>query len=219
MKIAAIAIQKGGVGKSTLSRTLGTSAAAAGLNVLVLDMDLQQTTTMWGRRRKTPLPLVKFSTENDLAVELKRARDAGCELVIIDTPPARGTEAPAAVETSDLVLIPCTPDIEAYEQIPRTMRLARTLEKPAFAILTRATPNAQSEEAAARGVFEALGLSMAPVVLHEYKVHRHAGRMGLAAQELEPESRAAGEVHELWKWLCAQLHIRTTEQKIIAEAS
>jgi chromosome partitioning protein len=218
MKIAAVAIQKGGVGKSTISRTLGAAAASAGLNVLVLDMDLQQTTTMWGRRREAPLPLVKFSTENDLGAELKRARDAGCDLVIIDTPPARGTEAPAAVEAADLVLIPCTPDIEAYEQIPRTARLARTLEKPAFAILTRATPNAASEENAARGVFEALGLTMAPAVLHEYKVHRHAGRMGLAAQELEPDSRAAGEVNELWKWFCAQLHISTTQQPSFAEA-
>lgn len=210
MKIIAVAIQKGGVGKSTITRTLGTAAAMAGLNVLVLDMDNQQTTTMWGRRRENPLPLVKFTTENDLADELKRASAAGCELVIIDTPPARSTEAPAAVEAADLVLIPCTADVEAFEQLPRTARLARTTGKTAVAILNKATPNSRSEEAAARGVFEALSLPMAPAVLHEYKVHRHAARQGLTAQELEPDSRASAEVQRLWEWICAKLQMSTS---------
>jgi chromosome partitioning protein len=209
MKIVAVAIQKGGVGKSTITRTLGTAAASAGLNVLVIDMDNQQTTTMWARRRDAPLPLVKFTTENDLADELKRARSAGCELVIIDTPPARSTEAPAAVEVADLVLIPCTADVEAFEQLPRTARLARTTGKPAVAILNKATPNSRNEETAARGVFEALSLPMCPAVLHEYKVHRHAARQGLTAQELEPNSRAAAEVSDLWNWICAELHMGT----------
>jgi chromosome partitioning protein len=151
--------------------------------------------------------LVRFTTENDLDRELDRARGAGCELVIIDTPPARSTEAPAAVEVADLVLIPCTADVEAFEQLPRTVRLARTTGKPAFAILSKATPNSRSEESAARGVFEALSLPMIPAVLHEYKVHRHAARQGLTAQELEPDSRAAAEVHDLWNWICAELQL------------
>jgi chromosome partitioning protein len=130
MKIIAVAVQKGGVGKSTITRTLGTAAASVGINVLLIDMDNQQTTTMWSRRRQATFPLVKFTTENDLADELKRAQTAGCELVIIDTPPARSTEAPAAVEVADLVLIPCTADVEAFEQLPRTARLARTTGKP-----------------------------------------------------------------------------------------
>ena len=209
MKIIAVAMQKGGVGKSAIARTLGAAASEAGLNVLVLDMDNQQTTTMWARRRKAALPLVKFTTENDLADELTRARAAGCELVIIDTPPARSTEAPAAVEAADLVLIPCTADVEAFEQLPRTARLARTTGKPAVAVLCKATPNSRSEEAAARGVFEALSLPMAPAVLHEFKVHRHAARQGLTAQELEPESKAAGEVQALWDWVRAELHMPT----------
>jgi chromosome partitioning protein len=207
MKIIAVAIAKGGTGKSMITRSIAAAAAAGGLNVLVLDLDNQQSTTLWSRRRKTALPLVKFTTENDLADELTRARTAGCELVIIDTPPARSTEAPAAVEVADLVLIPCTADVEAFEQLPRTARLARTTGKPAVAILNKATPNSRSEEVAARGVFEAMSLTMAPAVLHEFKVHRHAARQGLTAQELEPESRAAGEIEALWDWICAELQM------------
>jgi chromosome partitioning protein len=210
MKIIAVAVAKGGVGKSMVTRSLATAAALAGLNVLAIDMDTQQTTTQWGRRRTNPLPLVRFSTENDLSDELGRARAAGCELVLIDTPPARSSEAPAAVEVADYVLIPCSADIEAFEQLPRTARLARTSGIPAAAILNLATPNSRSEEEAARGVFEALELRMAPSVLHRYKVHRDAARMGLSAQEIEPDSKAAAEIAALWVWVCAELHISTS---------
>ena len=210
MKIIAVAVAKGGVGKSMVTRSLATAAALAGMNVLAIDMDTQQTTTQWGRRRTNPLPLVRFSTENDLSDELGRARAAGCELVLIDTPPARSSEAPAAVEVADYVLIPCSADIEAFEQLPRTARLARTSGIPAAAILNLATPNSRSEEEAARGVFEALELRMAPSVLHRYKVHRDAARMGLSAQEIEPDSKAAAEIAALWDWVCAELHISTS---------
>ena len=62
---------------------------------------------------------------------LRCARAADCDLVIIDTPPGHSTQAPAAVEAADLVLIPCTPEIDSFDGLPRTARLARTTGKPA----------------------------------------------------------------------------------------
>ncbi len=53
MKTVAIAMQKGGVGKSTLTRSLAVAGTAAGYNVLALDMDAQQSTAQWAERRKT----------------------------------------------------------------------------------------------------------------------------------------------------------------------
>ena len=209
MKIVAIAMQKGGVGKSNLTRSLAVAAAEAGLNVLALDMDAQQSTNQWGERREADLPAVQFVTEIELPKFLDRARAAGCELAIIDTPPARSSEAPAAVEVADLVLIPCTPDIEAFEQLPRTVRLARTTGTPAAAVLTLATPGSRNEENIAREVFGAVGVPMAPAVIHRLKVHRDASREGLTAQELEPDSKAAGEIADLFDWLCAELHMGT----------
>lgn len=209
MRIIAIAMQKGGVGKSTLARSLAVAGTQAGLNVLALDMDAQQSTRQWRDRRDSPLPLVIFTTEIDLGRELEKARAAGCDLVLIDTPPARSTEAPAAVEVADLVLMPCSPDIEAYEQLPRTLRLARTTGKPAAVVLTMATPNSRSEEETARGVFEAIGAPMVPAVIHRLKVHRDASREGVTPQELEPDGKAASEIAALWQWVCAELHIGT----------
>jgi chromosome partitioning protein len=213
MKKIAVVMNKGGTGKTRTCCNIGTAAAAAGLNVLLLDMDTQQNATQWGRRRKAALgdkslPFVKFTTENDLPDELAQAEAAGCELVVIDTPPARGTEAPAAVEVADLVLVPFEADIECYDQLPRTARLARTTGKRAVAILNKATPNSRSEETAARAVLEARELPpMAPAVLHRFKVHRDASLKGLTAQELEPDSTAAKEITALWDWLCADLQL------------
>ena len=75
------------------------------------------------------MPVVVFSTENELPKKLAQAKEAA-DLVIIDTPPARSTEAPAAVEIADLVLIPTTPDVEPLEQMPRTLRLCRGFSRP-----------------------------------------------------------------------------------------
>ena len=104
------------------------------------------------------LPHVQFTTENDLEETLARARAAECDLVMIDTPPGRSTEAPAAVEAADLVLIPCTAEVESFEGLPRTARLARTTGKPAVVVPNFVQPKSRSEEEAIRGVAEAQGL-------------------------------------------------------------
>lgn len=212
MKVIAVAMQKGGVGKSTLTRSLAVAASAAGLNVLALDMDAQQSTSQWAKRRSrgdaAPLA-VKFTTEIELEGQLEHAKRAGCDLVVIDTPPARSTEAPAAVEAADLVLIPCTPDIEAYEQLQRTARLARTTEVPAFVVLNMAQPNSPNEERVARDLIAKMQISVADAVLHRFKVHRDASREGMAAQEIEPDSKAAVEIGALWNFLCAHLQVGT----------
>jgi chromosome partitioning protein len=211
MKTVAVTINKGGAGKTMISRSLGTAAATAGLAVLILDMDTQQNSTNWRRRRgeEHPLPLVHFTTENDLAEALKRARTASCDLVIIDTPPGRSTEAPAAVEEADLVLIPCTSDVECFEGLPRTARLARTTGTPAVVVPNFVHPSSLSEEEAIRGVAEAQGLETAPMAFHRFNVHREGSLRGMTAQELEPSSKAAAEVQALWSWLSARLQLGT----------
>jgi chromosome partitioning protein len=210
MRTIAISINKGGVGKTTTTKTLACAAAQAGLNVLVLDMDTQQNATNWGRRREKqgkPLPLVCFTTEQDLPVELDRATQAGCDIVLIDTPPGRSSEAMAAVDTADLVIIPFWNDQDSYDGVTKTAGLIRRLGKEAYGLLNFVTPNSKSHEEAAREVLKAIGLPMAPVVLHRYDVHRLASINGLAAQEMEPESSAALEIAALWDWFSATLQL------------
>lgn len=204
MQVITIAMQKGGVGKSTLARSLAVAAARDGLSVLVIDMDAQQSVSQWAERREADMPVVVFSTENELPKKLAQAKKAA-DLVIIDTPPARSTEAPAAVEVADLVLIPTTPDVEPLEQMPRTLRLCRGFGRPVFAVVNMANPTGPAEVSYTREVIDAMGAQTAPVVLHRRKAHRDASASGLTVQEVDASSKAAKEVGELWDWVRAEL--------------
>ena len=206
MRTIALSCNKGGVGKTSISKHIATAAAASGLNVMLLDMDTQQNATNWGRRRSMRggamgVPVVRFVTENDLPETLERASAAGCDLVVIDTPPGRSAEAPAAVEASDIVLIPFWLEKDAFDGVQRTAALASRMGKPAFGVLNFATPNSQIHIEAARDSLERLGVPMSPAVLHRYEVYRMANLPGLTVQEMEPGSRAAIEIAGLWDWL------------------
>ncbi len=178
MRTVAVTINKGGVGKTTLTKSLATAATAAGFNVLILDMDTQENSASWSQRRKKqhdkPLPVTRFTTERGLNEELQRGEKAGCDVAFIDTPPGRNSEAAAAVECSDRVLIPFWNDQDAYEGVARTAMLVKRLGKSAFGVLNFAPPNSRIHEGTARLVLEAIPLSMAPVVLHRYDAHRLA---------------------------------------------
>ncbi|WP_394227987.1 AAA family ATPase [Paracoccus marcusii] len=204
MQVITIAMQKGGVGKSTLARSLAVAAVRDGLSVLIIDMDSQQSVSQWAERREGDMPVVVFSTENELPKKLAQAKGIA-DLVIIDTPPARSTEAPAAVEVADLVLIPTTPDVEPLEQMPRTLRLCRGFSRRVFAVINMANPTGPAEVAYTREVIEAMGAMAAPVVLHRRKAHRDASASGQTVQEVDPNGKAAAEVTGLWAWVCAEL--------------
>jgi chromosome partitioning protein len=210
MRTVAITINKGGVGKTTIAKHMAVAAGAAGHNVIVFDMDSQQNASAWGKRRVqggNALPVVRFVTENDLTEELERVRKAGCDLAIIDTPPGRSSEAPAAVEAADLALIPFWLESDAFDGAAKSASLARRLGTRAIGVLNFATPNSRSHEDAARKVLEALALPMAPVILHRYEAYRLANPKGSTVQELEPDSRAAAEIEDLWDWLRAELQM------------
>src|SRR6202012_1255020 len=173
-KVVAITINRGGQGKTMLSRSLAALAAQAGLAVLVADMDTQENSTSWRKRRpqERQLPLVEVVTEKGLPGLIEKAREAECDLILIDTPPGRSTEAAAAVEECDLALVPCNGEIESFEGLPRTARLARTTGKRAVVVPNWVQPGSQSEERTIRGVAESHGLQTAPVALHRYTIHK-----------------------------------------------
>ena len=107
------------------------------------------------------------------------------------------------------MLVPFWADVDSYEGVTRTALLVRRLGKPAFGILNFATPNSRIHEETAREVLKAIGVPLAPVVLHKYDAHKLANLRGLTVQEMEPASVAAMEVEALWAWLCAQLQLST----------
>ena len=116
-KIFTVCSPKGGVGKTTLTRCLLVAGAQAGLNVIGLDFDPQQSLTKWAARRektRQALPAEAFVSVPIHPFDLSEWRERLAEfsardLLVIDTPPGVEANLPAVrglCEAATIVLVP-----------------------------------------------------------------------------------------------------------------
>lgn len=119
-KVILIGNQKGGVGKSTIAITLGTSLKMRGSQVLILDADPQQSGASWRAAaqelaHEDELPWVERA-ENDLVGEKIKRERANYDYIIIDSASNMGKRGDsiqkmlvALIKAADMVLIPMGP--------------------------------------------------------------------------------------------------------------
>jgi len=138
---------------------------------------------------------------------LEKAAAAGADLIVIDTPPLAQAEARAAAQAADVILIPCRPRAFDLHAIRTTAGLALDLGKPTFVIFN-APPRGSTIYTEAAEVATLIGFQIAPVRITERSAFHLATRDGRAAQEIEPDGKAAAEVGALWVWLCGQLKVK-----------
>jgi chromosome partitioning protein len=217
VKTIAIVSQKGGAGKTTLALHIATAAGQAGFSAAMLDMDPQGTAEAWGAWRKDEPPEVIGAKASTLERTLEKAGAAGAALVVIDTPPLAQAEARAAAQIADLILIPCRPRAFDLHAIRTTANLMLDVHKPAFVVFNAGPPRGTASYAEASEVAAMIGLQVAPVHLTERAAFHVATRDGRAAQEIEPDGKAAAEVDALWRWLQGQLKMksRNPDRKIL----
>ena len=96
-KIITVAHQKGGVGKSTLVLNLAHCFKAGGLNVLIVDMDLQGS-------------LLGLAGMEDIQISpppenINTIQSLPFDIIIIDTPPYLSNTLPGLFQVSDFILI------------------------------------------------------------------------------------------------------------------
>jgi chromosome partitioning protein len=89
--------------------------------------------------------------------------------------------------------------------IATTARIAKLAQKPAFVVLNAVPPSATHILEDAGKAVEVHGLKTAPVTLHYRAAYGHALTIGKTAEEYEPESKAAGEIVQLYRWLKKKL--------------
>ena len=213
MKTIAVISQKGGAGKTTLALHIAVAAEQSGLRTAMLDLDPQGTAEAWASWRKDEPPEVIGAKASMLPRTLQKAAAAGADLVVIDTPPAAQSEARAAAQTADLILIPCRPRPFDLHAIQTTAGLSLDFGKPAFVIFNAGPPRGTVAYTEASEVARMIGFNVAPVHLAERSAFHVATRDGRSAQEIEPEGKAADEVGALWAWLCEQLQIKPKQMK------
>ncbi|WP_036263113.1 ParA family protein [Methylocapsa aurea] len=125
--VIAFVSQKGGVGKSTLSRGLAREAAKSGLAVKIADLDTQQGTSVdWHRRRLDEGVEPVISVEGFKTADQALAQADRYDLLIIDAP-ARASEATQKIaQRAALVVQPTNP---ALDDLGPAVRLFHELVK------------------------------------------------------------------------------------------
>lgn len=212
-RTVAIVSQKGGAGKTTLTIHLAAAATRAGQISLVIDTDPQASASQWAEWRQGAPPEIIDSAPPRIAAKIEAASVQGAELIVIDTPPHADLAASKAVECADLVLIPCRPSAFDLAAMRTTIRLVELLAKPAFVVFTAGPPNAQLIYADAMELVAGFGGETCPVILPERAAYRHAVAGGQTVFEIDPGSKAALEIEQLYMWACEQLNMYTREQE------
>jgi chromosome partitioning protein len=183
--IIAFVSQKGGVGKSTLSRALAREAANAGLKTKIADLDTQQGTSIdWHRIRlnagiKPPVAAEAFATA---AQALKVA--AQYDLLIIDGPARTSAGTLEIAKLADLVVQPTGASVDdlrpAVREFHALVKAGISKHKLAFALNRIGTP---TEEAEARAYVSEAGYAVLDGCLLERPAYRKAQNTGHSITE------------------------------------
>lgn len=154
--------QKGGVGKSSLARTVAVEFTRAGWNTLLADIDSSQiTSSRWAEQRRAianiqPEVKTKIFTTTHQALSEEKHYD----LMVIDGAPHSTRGTLEAAESSDLIVIPTGSSLDDLEpSILLANELAKLLirEKIMFALYKTTSP---AQERESRETIKSYGYSV-----------------------------------------------------------
>jgi chromosome partitioning protein len=200
MKVIAVLAQKGGVGKSMLTRSLAVQALMEGRKAGIIDADPQGSTSKWGKRRQAPAPAIVKADDAPVAEKLTELRGRGCELAVIDTPPHSQPSINAAAMTADLCLVVTEPYPDDLAEVAPPVKIARGLGKETGIVLNK-TPSRATALTLARNALATFDVPVCPTALTHLLGHPYASGEGLTVQEREPNSKATAELAALWQWI------------------
>ena len=138
MRVLALASQKGGSGKTTLSGHMAVQAQRAGAGpVVLIDIDPQGSLADWWNEREAEYPAFAQTTVARLAADLQVLRQQGFKLAVIDTPPAItsrqvGSEKLTLTRSPQRASIACSIGIRCsgFSQVKKTLLILSVGSRP-----------------------------------------------------------------------------------------
>lgn len=125
MRSILVANPKGGSGKTTLATHLAAYLAGLGRQVVLADLDRQQSAAAWLKRRPVLLPTIHSAQTSKQALKP--------DWMVIDSPAGlHGAKLSAAVKLAELVIVPVQPsafDMLATDDFLRVLREEKAIRK------------------------------------------------------------------------------------------
>ena len=204
MRVLALSSQKGGSGKTTLSGHLAVQAERAGAGpVCLIDIDPQGSLADWWNEREAEMPAFAQTTVARLAADLEVLRGQGFKLAVIDTPPAITLAIQSVIQVAELIVIPTRPSPHDLRAVGATVDLCERAGKPLIFVVNAATPKAKITYEAAVALSQ--HGTVAPVTIH-HRTDFAASMIDVrTVMEVDPNSRSAREVEELWAYMSDRL--------------
>lgn len=198
MVIIALVSTKGGSGKSLLAECLAVHAARQGKSVFLVDLDPQQSSAAWWRRRKGPDNPLLIAGRGSVIRVLRQidARKAEREVMIIDTPGSDLAVIDRAIKAADRVVVVAQPsikDLEAQGVVGELIDKAGKAEQALYVV-----NRAPARSPLARHAVEVLQRRSPhpPVIVADRTSYVQADAAGQTGNEID--AKAERDIAALW---------------------
>lgn len=183
MKNILVANAKGGSGKTTVATNLASYFAKLGHQVMLSDLDRQQSCTQWVQRRSSDFPTIYLESAKMKASAPKP------DWLIVDSPAGfRGDKLTNAVKAADCVIVPIQPsafDIGATRDFLEILAEEKAVRKEkTFVALVGMRVNSRTHAAAGLADFMDQTGHLVLTYLRNAQVYVTAAEQGLGLFEM-----------------------------------
>ena len=204
--IIVIGGEKGGSGKSCLAQNLAVFLLLKGRDVLLVDADIQGTSTDWTKERNKndSVPKINAVQASGDIRETLLDLQTRYQDIVIDVGGQDSDSFPSAMGVATHLLLPCRPkrrDLKTLIKMDQLVRAVKTFNKDLYvrSIITQCPtlPSQVKRILEAKEVCESFNLSPLNAITTNRNIYDDADENGLTVIESTTDPKAVAEINEI----------------------